>query len=54
MLIKIYLKLSIAKYPSAEQPDALNITLGDLNCLDESTFLNDNIISFYLKYFFKF
>ena len=46
----------IAKYPSADQSDALSITINDLNCLKDCEFLNDNIISFYLKYvhMFKF
>ena len=44
IFLLIFLKKSIAQYPSAEQPDALNITVNDLNCLDECEFLNDNII----------
>lgn len=37
------------KYPNTEQVDVV-IKSNDLLCLRDGEFLNDNIISFYLKY----
>lgn len=40
-------KKRLLKYPNGD--DAVVINYGDLSCLDDGVFLNDNIISFYLK-----
>ena len=40
---------TLLKYPSPEHSDVATITLSDLVCLQDGEFLNDNIISFYLK-----
>ena len=39
----------IIKYPMCSQIDQTVITRDDLQCLRDGEFLNDNIISFYLK-----
>ena len=40
---------TLLKFPSSEQSDVATVTLSDLVCLQDGEFLNDNIISFYLK-----
>lgn len=40
---------TLLKYPSPERSDVATVTLSDLVCLQDGEFLNDNIISFYLK-----
>jgi Ulp1 family protease len=40
----------LIKYPSPQQSDAFIITTNDMQCLKPGEFLNDNIISFYLRY----
>lgn len=40
----------IIKYPFNQVSDSVVITTDDLQCLGDGEFLNDNIISFYLKY----
>jgi Ulp1 family protease len=54
ILILFLIKLkSILKYPLKEALDQTVITNDDLLCLRDGEFLNDTIIMFYLKYFFK-
>lgn len=44
---------SLAIYPPPPAPGGITLHLNDYQCLEEETYVNDNIINFYLKYLIR-